>query len=147
MEKKLNRYPDPQHNSLRNIFQRENVNSNQLIFGNGSDEIIDLVLRVFCELGIDEAIIIPPTYGMFEVLLKLNNISIKKVNLDENYSLDLTSILKEINKKTKIIFLCSPNNPTGNSISIEKIINLLESFNGIVFLDEAYIHFSNKKAA
>jgi histidinol-phosphate aminotransferase len=144
---KLNRYPDPQHNSLRNIFSKEkNVNSNQLIFGNGSDEIIDLVLRVFCEPGIDEAIIIPPTYGMFEVLLKLNNISIKKVNLDENYSLDLTSILKEINKKTKIIFLCSPNNPTGNSISIEKIINLLESFNGIVFLDEAYIHFSNKKS-
>lgn len=139
----VNRYPDPFQVKLKkSIASLKLVNPNQILLGNGSDEILDIIIRTFCEPSQDEVILLPPTYGMYEVLSNINQLIIKKVRLNEKFELNLNLIFNKISKKTKIIFICSPNNPTGNSIPTEQIIAILNKFSGIVVLDEAYVDFS-----
>lgn len=139
-----NRYPDPQQKELKKaIAQLKKVQPNQIFLGNGSDEAIDLLFRVFCEPKEDNVIILPPTYGMYEVSANINNVAIRKVSLTRDFQLDTPAIFKQIDANTKIIFVCSPNNPTANLIDNESIKTLLEKFSGIVVVDEAYIDFSD----
>ena len=116
-----------------------------IFLGNGSDEAIDILVRAFCNPGVDNVILVPPTYGMYEVSANINDISIKKVPLTEDFQLNLEGIAEAIDNHTKLIFVCSPNNPTGNSMNREDIETLLANFNGIVVVDEAYINFSRQK--
>jgi histidinol-phosphate aminotransferase len=113
--------------------------------GNGSDEAIDLLYRAFCEPGKDNVIILPPTYGMYEVSANINNVEIRKVNLLSNFQLDLNGIAEAIDEHTKLIFICSPNNPTGNSIVRTDIETVLANFNGLVVIDEAYINYAKQR--
>ena len=136
----LNRYPDPYQWRLKQILSsQKKVAIENILIGNGSDEIIDLVQRVFCEPNEDKIIICPPTYGMYEVYANINNLKIISIPLTENFQLSTEAILAQ---NAKIIYLCSPNNPTGNAL--ENLEYLIENFNGIVFLDEAYIDFSEQ---
>ena len=136
----LNRYPDPYQWRLKQILSsQKKVAIENILIGNGSDEIIDLVQRVFCEPNEDKIIICPPTYGMYEVYANINNLKIISIPLTENFQLNTEAILAQ---NAKIIYLCSPNNPTGNAL--ENLEYLIENFNGIVFLDEAYIDFSEQ---
>ncbi|NUM49849.1 MAG: histidinol-phosphate transaminase [Flavobacteriales bacterium] len=138
----LNRYPDPHHTELKIICsQLKKVQPENILFGNGSDEIIDLIYRVFCEPGLHNAIILPPAYGMYKVAAQLNNVGVKEVCLNENFQPDAEKIFAEINENTRIVFFCSPNNPSGNIINKEVIKTVLKKFNGIVVVDEAYIDF------
>lgn len=143
-----NRYPDPFQNELkRKISNIKKIPSSNIFLGNGSDEIIDLIYRIFSIPKMDHSIIFPPTYGMFEIIGKINDVDLVKIPLTKNdYQLDVEKIKRVFNKNSKILFICSPNNPTGNDInriSIEKIIN---TFPGIVVIDEAYIDFSKEKS-
>lgn len=133
----LNRYPDPHQKELKAALSMiKSVPVQQIFIGNGSDEVIDLTYRIFCEPGKDSAIICPPTYGMYEVSANINNIELIRIPLTNDFQLDIDEILS---RKAKIIFVCSPNNPTGNKLNdIEK---LLKYFNGIVVVDEAYVDF------
>ena len=141
----LNRYPDPHQVEIKKILSKiKKVATENIFLGNGSDEAIDLLMQAFCEPGKDEVIIVPPTYGMYKVSARINNIKIKEVVLDKEFNLDLPSLLSAIAPQTKIIFLCSPNNPTGNSLDQFQVKKLLDEFNGLVVLDEAYIDFSDK---
>lgn len=143
-----NRYPDPLQRQLkRTLAKIKGVEANQILLGNGSDEVLDLVFRAFCEPGQDEVILLPPTYGMYTVLAQLNNVKVNTVPLNESFQLDLEGIMKQVNGNTKVIFVCSPNNPTGNSIPLEQIQNLLNQFSGLVVVDEAYVDFSTKGSA
>lgn len=143
----LNRYPDPQQKKVKTILSKhKKINENQIILGNGSDEVLDLLFRAFCEPNIDNVITLPPTYGMYGVLANINAIENKEVFLTSDFQPNVDEILKNINPKTKIIFLCSPNNPTGNSFSDEAILKLLKTFNGLVVIDEAYIDFSENES-
>ena len=143
-----NRYPDPLQCKLkRTLAKIKGVEANQILLGNGSDEVLDLVFRAFCEPGQDEVILLPPTYGMYAVLAQLNNVKVNTVPLNESFQLDLEGIMKHVNGNTKVIFVCSPNNPTGNSIPLEQIQNLLNQFSGLVVVDEAYVDFSTKGSA
>ena len=143
-----NRYPDPLQRQLkRTLAKIKGVEANQILLGNGSDEVLDLVFRAFCEPGQDEVILLPPTYGMYTVLAQLNNVKVNTVPLNESFQLDLEGIMKHVNGNTKVIFVCSPNNPTGNSIPLEQIQNLLNQFSGLVVVDEAYVDFSTKGSA
>lgn len=143
----FNRYPDPQQKNLKTVIaKKKNIPENQLLLGNGSDELIDLIFRAFCEPNVDNVITMPPTYGMFEVLANCNAIENKQVVLLNTFDPDVDTVLNTVNQNTKIIFLCSPNNPTGNSFSDESITTLLNKFNGIVVLDEAYIDFSKNNS-
>ena len=136
----LNRYPDPFQWRLKQILSsQKKVAISNILIGNGSDEIIDLVQRVFCEPSLDNIIICPPTYGMYEVYGNINNINVINVPLTKTFQLDTDAILAQ---KAKILFLCSPNNPTGNAL--ENLEYIIENFNGIVFLDEAYIDFCDQ---
>ncbi len=139
----LNRYPDPYQTELKErIGKIKGVDQNQVFIGNGSDEIIDLIYRVFCEPGTDKAMIFSPTYGMYQVLAELNNVGLIEEPLNANYQLDLERIRLQLDEPNlKIIWLCSPNNPTGNLIKREDIIQLLNLFKGLVVIDEAYIDF------
>jgi histidinol-phosphate aminotransferase len=132
-----NRYPDPLQLTLKEkISSLKSIPSKQIFLGNGSDEAIDIVLRAFCNPGIDNIIICPPTYGMYEVSANINNIKVSKVPLTvEFFQLDTVNILNAINEQTKIIFICCPNNPTGNGVKWTDIKTILESFNGIVVVD------------
>lgn len=142
-----NRYPDPQQKLLKTLLaQQKRVSQNQILFGNGSDEVLDLLFRTFCEPNQDNVITLPPTYGMYGVLADLNAIENREVLLTKNFEPNINEILKVVSENTKIIFLCSPNNPTGNSFSDESILYLLKNFNGLVILDEAYIDFSTKES-
>lgn len=143
---KFNRYPDPHQVQLKSkLAELKGIPITQIFIGNGSDEVIDIALRIFCEPGKDEIITCPPTYGMYEVAAHINNIGIREIPLTCDFQLDVSGILKEAEKKTvKIIFLCSPNNPTGNSL--EGIEEVLKHFRGIVFIDEAYIDFSDRNS-
>ena len=142
-----NRYPDPQQKKLKTVIAKQKkIQENQLLLGNGSDEVIDLIFRAFCEPNVDNVITMPPTYGMFDVLANCNAIENKQVTLLNTFEPDVEAILKTVNQNTKVIFLCSPNNPTGNSFSDESIVTLLQKFNGIVVLDEAYIDFSKSNS-
>ncbi|HOK99594.1 MAG TPA: histidinol-phosphate transaminase [Bacteroidales bacterium] len=138
-----NRYPDPLQLELKEtISQLKNVPIKNIFLGNGSDEPIDLVMRVFCEPGIDNIVAIEPTYGMYRVAAQINNIEYIPVTLSENFDLLPDKLLKACNANTKLIFLCSPNNPTANYLGEDAIRQVIENFQGIVVLDEAYIDFS-----
>lgn len=141
----LNRYPDPQQNLLKQkLSEVKNVPVENILLGNGSDEVLDLIFRAFCEPGIDNVVTLPPTYGMYKVLADINNIENREVLLNHDYEPDVTAILNQVNNSTRIIFLCSPNNPSGNSFETERIEKILENFSGLVVIDEAYIDFSEK---
>jgi histidinol-phosphate aminotransferase len=141
----VNRYPDPQQASVKVVLGKmKNINPKQILLGNGSDEVLDLLFRAFCEPKVDNVISLPPTYGMYSVLANINNVENKEVLLTNDFQPQVEKILETVTANTKIIFLCSPNNPTGNSFSIESVTTLLENFNGFVVIDEAYIDFSDK---
>ena len=145
LEKNYNRYPDPLQLKIKEkIAAINNVEPSEIFIGNGSDEAIDLLFRIFCEPKKDNILICPPTYGMYEVSAEINDVSIKKINLTENFQLDLPAIENAVDANTKLLFICSPNNPTGNSFAREDILNLARNFAGIVVVDEAYIHFSRE---
>ncbi len=141
-----NRYPDPlQHAIKSKLAKIKNCSEDQIFLGNGSDEAIDLVMRMSCEAQKHNIIICPPTYGMYEVSASINNIAIQRVNLTPAYQLDVDGILNSINKNTRIIFICSPNNPTGNKLNRNDIYTILTNFtSGFVLIDEAYIDFSDE---
>jgi len=142
---KNNRYPDPYQNKLKSLISEiKKIPTSQLFLGNGSDEAIDLLYRAFCNPGVDNVIICPPTYGMYEVSAATQDATCIKVDLTSEYELQPELILNSTNKLTKIIWLCSPNNPTGNLLQTNHIEMLLTQFNGIVVIDEAYIDFANE---
>ena len=143
----LNRYPDPQQNLVKAALAKiKNVSREQLLLGNGSDEVLDLIFRVFCEPKVDTVIVLPPTYGMYEVLANTNDVGLIKISLLDNYQPNVDEILKAQNSQTKLLFLCSPNNPTANSFNADKIETLIKKFTGIVVIDEAYIDFSSQES-
>ena len=143
----LNRYPDPQQNLVKAALAKiKNVSREQLLLGNGSDEVLDLIFRVFCEPKVDTVIVLPPTYGMYEVLANTNDVKILNISLLDNYQPNVDEILKAQNSQTKLLFLCSPNNPTANSFNADKIETLFKKFTGIVIIDEAYIDFSSQES-
>lgn len=142
-----NRYPDPLQLKVKEkIAFIKKVPVDQIFLGNGSDEAIDLLFRCFCEPGIDEVVVFPPTYGMYEVSANINNVKLNKVPLTTSFQLDLEALEQAIKPNTKIIWICSPNNPTGNSIDREAIELILNNFDGIVVIDEAYINFSRQQS-
>ena len=144
-ENGVNRYPDPQQASVKSVLAQQNgVEKNQILLGNGSDEVLDLLFRAFCEPKIDNIITLPPTYGMYGVLANLNAIENREVLLSTDFQPQLDAIMKAVDTNSKMIFLCSPNNPTGNSFSEKSVHYLLDNFKGLVVIDEAYIDFSDK---
>jgi histidinol-phosphate aminotransferase len=147
LPRNYNRYPDPMQSAIKaRIAAKYGINVSEIFVGNGSDEAIDLAFRIFCEPGIDSAIICPPTYGMYEVSAQINNVNLRKVPLKEDFSLDFEALKLAFEENSKLLFICSPNNPTGNSFPAEQIIELIASFPGIVVLDEAYVHFSSQRS-
>ena len=141
----LNRYPDPQQNILREkISNYLKVDKTKLFIGVGSDEVIDLLIRIFCEPEKDSVLIPVPTYGMYKVACDINNVNVINVPLKKNFQLNVKAILEQVQKNTKIIFLCSPNNPTGNILKTNDVVKILKNFEGIVVVDEAYIDFSKE---
>lgn len=147
LETNYNRYPDPLQVKIKEkIAANYSIKPTEIFIGNGSDEAIDLLFRIFCEPRKDNILICPPTYGMYEVSAEINDVEIKRANLTADFQLDLTTIESAIDENTKLLFICSPNNPTGNSFKREEILNLAKNFGGIVVVDEAYIHFSKEKS-
>lgn len=141
----FNRYPDPLQTELKKkIAKIKKLNPEQIFLGNGSDEAIDLIIRIFCEPQKDNIISINPSYGMYKVCADINNVAIKMVSLNSDFSLDSRAILEAADNNTKLVFLCSPNNPTANSFSIDKMLALAANLHGILVVDEAYIDFSSK---
>jgi len=143
----VNRYPDPDQSNLKNVLaQQKGISKDNILLGNGSDEVLDLILRVFCKPNKDKIITLPPTYGMYEVLANVNAVDVIKINLSESFQPKVDHILNSAEQYSKILFLCSPNNPSGNSFNIKNVERLLLNFNGIVVIDEAYIDFSDQKS-
>lgn len=139
----MNRYPDPLQYELKiKIGEWRNVPKENIFLGNGSDEIIGLLIQIFCQPKKDSVIILPPTFGVYEVVANIGEIGIKKINLDKNFQPNINAIIRSADSNDKILFICSPNNPTGNSFDFEKIEKLITTFDGIVVIDEAYIDFS-----
>lgn len=146
-ENGVNRYPDPQQRSLKAVLaSKQDVNINQILLGNGSDEVLDLIFRAFCEPNRDNIITMPPTYGMYKVLSGINSVENREILLQDNFQPDLSAVKNAIDDHTKIIFICSPNNPSGNSINSEIIDELLDIFKGLIVIDEAYIDFSSNQS-
>lgn len=142
----LNRYPDPRQIELKaRIAAIKETTIERTFLGNGSDEVIDLLVRVFCEPGVDKIMILPPTYGMYKVVADINSVEVVEVPLTENYQIDTDAVLKNT-EDVKLVFVCSPNNPTGNIINDAAILKLLETFNGLVVIDEAYMDFAPEKS-
>lgn len=142
-----NRYPDPMQWELKQkISQIKKVRPEQIMLGNGSDEPIDLVIRIFCEPKQDNIVAIDPTYGMYQVCADVNDVEYRKVLLNADYSLDSDTLLKAVDERTKVIFLCSPNNPTGNLLNRTEMLKVIHNFHGVVVIDEAYIDFSSEKS-
>ncbi|PSR52985.1 histidinol-phosphate transaminase [Adhaeribacter arboris] len=142
-----NRYPDPHQKALKAaIAQVKAVRPEQIFLGNGSDEAIDLLIRLVCQPGHDQILAFSPTYGMYEVSANLNDVELKLVRLDENFQLQLNKLQGQIHSEIKIIFICSPNNPSGNLINRSSIEYILKSFSGLVVIDEAYIDFSAEES-
>ncbi|MDR2775286.1 MAG: histidinol-phosphate transaminase [Tannerella sp.] len=140
-----NRYPDPLQKELKaKIAKIKNVRPSQIMLGVGSDEPIDLVIRIFCEPGEDNIVAMDPTYNMYNVCADINRVEYRKVLLNDDYSLDAKRILEAVDEKTKVIFLCSPNNPTGNLMDRNEVMKVLNGFGGIIVMDEAYIDFSSQ---
>jgi histidinol-phosphate aminotransferase len=143
----VNRYPDPQQSNVKVVLAKQrNVKPNQILLGNGSDEVLDLIFRAFCEPKVDNVITLPPTYGMYGVLANINAVENREVLLSEDFQPQVEKILEAVDENTKIIFLCSPNNPTANSFSDKSVVYLLQNFKGLVVIDEAYIDFSKKQS-
>lgn len=143
----VNRYPDPQQRSLKAVLaDQKTVSDRNILLGNGSDEVLDLIFRAFCEPGVDNIITLPPTYGMYTVLANINNIEERQIHLDQDFQPDVEAIFTKVNGNSKLLFICSPNNPSGNLIEQKRIEQLLERFEGLVVIDEAYIDFTNKKS-
>ncbi len=141
-----NRYPDPLQQQLKvKLSAIKGVPPRNIFLGNGSDEAIDILYRAFCRPGVDNVILVPPTYGMYEVSAHINDVATKKVNLTADFQLNLEGIAEAIDANTRIIFLCSPNNPTGNSLHREDVETILANFSGLVVIDEAYINYSRQK--
>ena len=146
-ENGVNRYPDPQQNSVKDVLSKiKNIDKKNILLGNGSDEVLDLIFRAFCEPKEDNVVTLPPTYGMYAVLANLNNIENRKVLLNTNFQPEVDAILNVVDANSKILFLCSPNNPSGNSFTAEKVEYLLTNFKGLVVIDEAYIDFSEQES-
>ena len=142
-----NRYPDPHQHKLKEAISKiKGIAPEHIFLGNGSDECIDLFFRCFCNPGKDNVIICPPTYGMYEVSANINDVQVKKALLTDDFQLDLINLENIIDEHTKIIWICSPNNPTGNSLNRNDIELLLNNFDGLVVIDEAYINFSKQKS-
>lgn len=141
----LNRYPDPHQRVLKQkLSELKNIPTDRILLGNGSDEVLDLLFRAFCEPNLSSIITLTPTYGMYDVLASINAIENIEVPLSENFNPEVATILKAIKPSTRLLFICSPNNPTGNTFSDESIEQLLNQFSGLVIIDEAYIDFSDK---
>lgn len=146
LQQQFNRYPDPlQHEVKKRLSEIKGLPVRNIFLGNGSDEAIDILFRSFCNPGVDNVILVPPTYGMYQVSADINGVEARNVALTANFQLNLEGIAEAIDQHTKLIFICSPNNPTGNSINRADIETLLANFNGIVVVDEAYINFSRQK--
>jgi len=144
-EQDFNRYPDPYQSALKEeIAQIKGVRPSQIFLGNGSDEAIDLLYRAFCNPGKDNVILLPPTYGMYEVSANINDVEIRKVALTPDFQLQPDQILAAADANSKILFICSPNNPSANKAKREDILFLLENFKGLLVVDEAYIDFSDE---
>ena len=143
----VNRYPDPYQRSLKSLLAKQKgVSENQVLLGNGSDEVLDLIYRAFCEPNQDNIIMLPPTYGMYKVLAGINAVKNKEVLLTNDFEPNVDEILMAVDIKTKLLFICSPNNPTGNAFKEEAVEKLLKSFQGLVVIDEAYIDFSKDES-
>ena len=140
-----NRYPDPLQRELKSVLKKvKGVSEENIFLGNGSDEAIDLAYRVFCNPGRDNVVAIAPTYGMYQVCADINDIEYRTVLLDDNFDFQAEKLLEACDEHTKIIWLCSPNNPTGNSLNRDEILKVIEGFEGIVIVDEAYIDFAQQ---
>ncbi|NRD23559.1 histidinol-phosphate transaminase [Winogradskyella litoriviva] len=143
----VNRYPDPQQVKLKSqLAELKGVSEKNILLGNGSDEVLDLIFRAFCEPNSDKIITLPPTYGMYSVLANINAVENIEIELESNFQPNTNAILEAANNQTKLLFLCSPNNPTANSFEASKIEALLNNFKGIVVIDEAYIDFSKEES-
>ena len=141
----LNRYPDPLAWAVKKELSAiKKVASENIFLGNGSDEVIDVLMRIFCEPNVDNIITLPPTYGMYQVSADTCGVDVIKINLDENFQPKIEEILRGANERSKILFICSPNNPSGNAIESGSILNLINHFKGIVVVDEAYSDFSKQ---
>ncbi len=141
----FDRYPDPKQWELKEkIALLKNIRKEKILLGNGSDEPIDLAIRIFCDPGKDNIVSLSPTYGMYKVAARINDVEYREAPLDEKYEFKAERLLAACDENTKLIFLCSPNNPTGNSLDEDEILKTIEKFNGIVVVDEAYIDFSNR---
>jgi histidinol-phosphate aminotransferase len=146
-EGKLNRYPDPHHSNIKTKLSNIKKTKPENIFiGNGSDEAIDLLIRAFCEPGKDSILVMPPTYGMYQVAADISDVNTIKVPLTEDFQIDTKNVLNNVSLQTKMIFVCSPNNPSGNLLKKDSILTILNVFNGIVVIDEAYIDFTDEKS-
>jgi histidinol-phosphate aminotransferase len=146
-KEKWNRYPDPYQHALKaKIAEIKGVKTENIFLGNGSDEPIDLLLRAFCEPGKDNIIINPPTYGMYKVSADINNVEAREALLTADYDLDIETIEAKVDVNSKLLFICSPNNPTGNDVSLDKIEEVIKSFKGIVIVDEAYVDFTSRES-
>jgi histidinol-phosphate aminotransferase len=146
LDENFNRYPDPLQWELKEALSKiKGMPPKNIFVGNGSDEVIDLAFRIFCEPASDNVIICPPTYGMYKVCANINNVAVKEINLTLDFQLDVDRILGQIDSKTKLLFICSPNNPTGNNLNRVDIETLLNNFSGILIIDEAYINYSKQK--
>ena len=142
-----NRYPDPLQKKLKEkVADLKKIEVEKIFLGNGSDEPIDLLIRAFCEPGKENIVTIDPTYGMYKVAASVNNVEVRKASLTKSFGLDVPKLLNSVDENTKLIFLCSPNNPTGNLLDKDSVIYVAEKFNGIVVLDEAYIDFAPGKS-
>lgn len=146
LDESFNRYPDPLQWPLKfQLVKIKGVPAENIFIGNGSDEVIDLLYRIFCNPGKDNVIICPPTYGMYEVSANINDVEVRKARLTDGFQLDLESIMNLTDAQTKLLFICSPNNPTGNSMNRADVEWLLNNFPGLTVVDEAYINFAKQK--
>ncbi len=146
-ENGVNRYPDPQQRTVKSLLSEiKNISQKNILLGNGSDEVLDLIFRAFCEPNQDNIVTLPPTYGMYSVLANINAITIKSVALDANFQPRVEAVLNAADNCSKILFLCSPNNPSGNNFEANLLEKMVTQFNGIVVIDEAYIDFSNQES-
>jgi len=142
-ETALNRYPDPQQTALKELISKQKeLPINQVLLGNGSDEVLDLIVRAFCEPNQDSILTLLPTYGMYSVLAQLNSIENIEVSLSKDFNINVDQVLKQVKPSTKLLFICSPNNPSGNIMDVNAVTRLLKAFDGLVVIDEAYIDFT-----
>lgn len=143
----FHRYPDPYQNELKEVIsQVKNINTDQIFLGNGSDEAIDLLIRLFCRPGKDKILIMPPTYGMYKVSSEINDVEVIEISLTEKFQIQLMKVEEQMQSNLKIIFVCSPNNPTGNDFLADHIKTILDDFDGIVVVDEAYIDYTQRES-